>query len=154
MIASGLWGIENNAKIESMVEGNAYDANLKQFLQSQKESFVEEGLSEEEFDRLLGIQDPQKLAEAITAQETLSEIEKNRLREVFIEFENAEVEKANVHKEFQDIIVDQEKEAAKQKEDIKKNEAKTDIALQKQVEQQKIGLFILKFDSEAFYHPI
>ncbi len=28
VIASGLWGIENNAEIESMVTGNAYDANL------------------------------------------------------------------------------------------------------------------------------
>jgi len=119
---------------------NAYDANLKQFLQSQKESFVEEGLSEEEFDRLLGIQDPAKLAEAITAQQTLSEIEKNRLREVFIEFENAEIEKANVHKEYQDLIVEQEADAAKEKEAIAQTEAKKKIALEKQVAQQKEGL--------------
>jgi len=119
---------------------NAYDANLKQFLQSQKESFVEEGLSQEEFDRLLGIQDPAKLAEAITAQETLSEIEKNRLREVFIEFENAEIEKAKVHKDYQDLIVDQEADAAKAKEAIAQTEAKKKIALEKKVAQQKEGL--------------
>ncbi len=32
VIASGLWGIENNATIESMVTGNAYDAELPESL--------------------------------------------------------------------------------------------------------------------------
>ena len=89
---------------------------------------------------MLGIQDPAKLAQAITDQATLSEIEKNRLREVFIEFENAEVEKAKVHKEYQDIIVDQEKDAAKEKKKIDKESAKDKEATDKQVAQSKIAL--------------
>ena len=137
---------ESNSLAKRTEGLNAYDANLKQFLQSQKESFVEEGLTEEEFDRLLGIQDPAKLAEAITAQETLSEIEKNRLREVFIEFENAEIEKANVHKEYQDIITEQEKTSASDREKVAKDSAKKEEAIQKQVATAKGGFINSVFE--------
>ena len=115
---------ENNS-LAKREEGLAnYNANLTQFLQAQRSSFEEEGLTEEEFDRLLGIADPEKLAEAITAQETLSEIEKNRLREVFIEFENAEVEKAEVEQKFADIsqgIKDKTAEEDKKRIETQKN---------------------------------
>jgi hypothetical protein len=125
---------------------NAYDANLEQFLKSQRASFVEEGLTEEEFDKLLGIQDPAKLAEAITAQQTLSEVEKNRLREVFIEFENAEVEKANVHKQFQDITTKNEQQATNKRINLAKKEAAEKQALQKQVATSQVNLLNSGFE--------
>ena len=131
---------ESNSLAKRTEGLNAYDANLKQFLQSQKESFVEEGLSEEEFDRLLGIQDPAKLAEAITAQSTLSEVEKNRLREVFIEFENAEIEKANLEKKFSEISenlkdksLDNEKKRISTEKKLKQDAAKNSLNVISQV---------------------
>jgi hypothetical protein len=137
---------ESNSLAKRTEGLNAYDANLKQFLQSQKESFIEEGLSEEEFDRLLGIQDPAKLAEAITAQETLSEIEKNRLREVFIEFENAEVEKADVHKQYQDIITEQTKEGLKEEDKAKEDSRKKNEKRDKQVATSSTNLLNSAFE--------
>ncbi len=70
-----------------------YQASYDRFLQAQRSQFNEIGLSDEELNRLLGIKDPAELAEAITSLEGLTEIEKNRLREVMIEFKNAELEK-------------------------------------------------------------
>jgi hypothetical protein len=76
-----------------------YQANYDQFLQAQRSQFNEIGLSDEELNRLLGIKDPAELAQAITDLDNLSEIEKNRLREVMIEFKNSELERAKAVEE-------------------------------------------------------
>jgi len=81
-----------------------YEAAYANFLATQRKQFEEEGLSEEEFNRLLGIKDPAELAQAITDLEELSEVEKNRLREVFIEFKNAEMEKLEIVESTEDQI--------------------------------------------------
>ena len=134
---------ENNSLAERTEGLRLYDESLQRFLETQRSSFEEEGLTEEEFNRLLGIADPEKLAEAITAQETLSEIEKNRLREVFIEFENAEIEKAKVHEEFNQLTIEQDQELADEKARLRAEEdaaddkaAKDKIARNKKVATQ------------------
>lgn len=81
-----------------------YESAYANFLATQRKQFEEEGLSEEEFNRLLGIKDPAELAQAITDLEELSEVEKNRLREVFIEFKNAEMEKLEIVESTEDQI--------------------------------------------------
>ena len=73
-----------------------YQANYDQFLAAQRKKFEELGLSEEELNRLLAIKDPAELAKAITDIDYLSEVQKNRLREVMIEYKNSETERAKV----------------------------------------------------------
>jgi len=81
-----------------------YQNSYNTFLQAQRSQFNELGLTDEEIDRLLGIKDPAELAKAVTALEEVNGIEKNRLREVLIEFKNAELEKADVARSAEESI--------------------------------------------------
>ena len=107
---------------------NSYKTSYAKFLSAQKNQFASIGLSEEEFDRILGIRDPAELAKAITDIDYLSEVEKNRLREVYIEFKNSKTEQRKVQQEYDKIIADNEaakREAeAKRKADEKAQEEK------------------------------
>ncbi len=85
---------DENLTVEERKQALAdYQSSYDQFLQAQRSQFNELGLTDEELNRLLGIKDPAELAQAITDLDNLSEVEKNRLREVLIEFKNAELEK-------------------------------------------------------------
>ncbi len=81
-----------------------YQANYDQFLAAQRNQFEELGLSEEELNALLGIKDPAELAKAITDIDYLSEVQKNRLREVMIEYKNSELERAKVTEDSEKAI--------------------------------------------------
>lgn len=70
-------------------------------------SFEESGLSEEEFNRLLGIRDPEQLAEEIRKLEELSEVENNRLKEGLQEFIIAEQEKTEAQRSFSEARIKQ-----------------------------------------------
>ena len=70
-------------------------------------SFEESGLSEKEFNRLLGIRDPEQLAEEIRKLEELSEVENNRLKEGLQEFIIAEQEKTEAQRSFSEARIKQ-----------------------------------------------
>ena len=117
-----------------------YKETYSEFLESQKDQFNKIGLSDEEIDRLLGIKNPTELAKAITDIEGLTEIEKNRLREVLIELKNSEIEKDKVITKFNEIrrkeikaTSDKQKEATdKEIENIKKLAEAREKAAQRQ----------------------
>ena len=121
---------DENLTVEQRKQALAnYQAAYDQFLQAQRSQFNELGLSDEELNRLLGIKDPAELAEAITGLNTLSEVEKNRLREVLIEFKNSELERAKVAADAEKSITN-----------TAKIEANARLEIEKQVANQKAQL--------------
>ena len=125
-----------------------YQSNYESFLEAQRDQFNEIGLSDEEIDRLLGIKNPRELAKAITDIEGLTEIEKNRLREVFIELKNSEIEKEKVVKKFNEIRTKEINEV-KQKEidainKVKEANKKAEKEKNKELKKQKEATFELE----------
>jgi hypothetical protein len=106
-----------------------YQTAYAQFLATQRKQFEEEGLSEDEFNRLLGIKDPEELAQAITDLENLSEVEKNRLREVFIEFKNAKIEEGEIAKTIEEDITKSVEAENKKREQSDKQAAENRMNL-------------------------
>jgi len=92
-----------------------YSAALTSVQKGIINSFEESGLSEKEFKRLLGIRDPEQLAEEIKKLKELSEIENNRLKEGLQEYIIAEQDKTNA-------ILSHEEQRNKVKEDYAKKE--------------------------------
>ena len=116
---------------------NKYKQAYTDFLNGQKEQFEKIGLSGEEIDNLLSIKDPQELAQAITDIKDLSEIEKNRLREVLIEFKNARSEQLKVQQEYDSIIKKNEDEAFNAEIKRQKDAAKIEEDRRKQEQERK-----------------
>ncbi|MHA2039913.1 MAG: hypothetical protein ACW98X_26150, partial [Promethearchaeota archaeon] len=106
-----------------------YESAYAQFLSAQRKQFDEIGLDDEELNRLLGIKDPAELAQAITDLEGLTEVEKNRLREVLIEFKNSEMEKVEAVKDAEKSITETTKKEADKRKKIQQqvNDAKEDL---------------------------
>ena len=84
-------------------------------------SFEESGLSEKEFNRLLGIRDPEQLAKEIRKLEELSEVENNRLKEGIETFITSEQEKTEALKYFSKART---KQVDKEVEEEKKRRSK------------------------------
>ena len=85
-----------------------YQMSLNAFQRGVRDQFNDLGLSDEEINRLLGIKDPKELAEAITALEGFTEIEKNRLREGLIELKTTEFEREDTVNKTNQSIADNE----------------------------------------------
>ena len=92
-------------------------------------SFEEAGLSEKEFNKLLGIRDPEELAQAIRDSKTLSEIENNRLKEGLNEFLILQQDELDATREY---------EASKLK--VKEDAAKKEVEIRKQVGNASVGI--------------
>jgi len=97
-------------------------------------SFEESGLSEEEFNRLLGIRDPEELAEAIRQLEELSEVENNRLKEGLQEY----------------IIAEQEKTAATQTFEEERDKIRQDAADKEKKRQKAVASASVSLASDVF----
>ncbi|MHC4379270.1 MAG: hypothetical protein ACYS26_21940, partial [Planctomycetota bacterium] len=115
---------DENLTVEQRKQALAnYQSSYEQFLQAQRSQFNELGLTDEEINRLLGIKDPAELAKAITAIEEVNGIEKNRLREVLIEFKNSELERAKVAEDTEKSITNSLKVEAQARIQIEKQVA-------------------------------
>ena len=90
-------------------------------------SFEESGLSEEEFNRLLGIRDPEQLAEEIRKLDELSEIENNRLKEGLQEFLIIQQDELDATKNFEDQKLKIKEDAAKKEKKLRKDVANASI---------------------------
>ena len=106
-----------------------YQNALKGVREGIVSSFEETGLSEKEFNKLLGITDPEELAESIKAIEGLSEAEKTRLKDGINEALIIQQDELDATREF---------EAQKLK--IKEDAAKKEVALRKRVRNATVDL--------------
>ena len=115
---------DENLTVEERKQALAdYQSSYDQFLQAQRSQFNELGLTDEELNRLLGIKDPAELAKAITAIEEVNGIEKNRLREVLIEFKNAELEKQKAVEDSEKSIKATREKAAEEEKALRRQVA-------------------------------
>ena len=92
-------------------------------------SFEETGLSEEEFNKLLGIRDPEELAQAIRDVKGLSEIEKNRLKEGVNEYLIAEQDKLDATIEYENAKLKAKEDAAVKEKKLRKDTANASVSL-------------------------
>ena len=92
-------------------------------------SFEDSGLSEEEFNRLLGIRDPEQLAEEIRKLDELSEIENNRLKEGLQEFLIIQQEEVEATRNFEDQKIKIKEDAGKKEKKLRKDVSNASLSL-------------------------